>query len=369
MRIFVLALSCFALARFGFAQSSYTESMGNVSGIVDIPVHEAANGFDNDVLTFSGSGDVRNSAPSSGYPGASGSANVLLNEQFEDLTITGLTPNQLCVSIDITFGIRKSRNNENGSGFTVEYSTNGGGTWVSAGTVTLPTGAGTIGWYQRTLSGLPGNSNAFRFRKTSFNPGSSFRVDDVIIQGNGAGCSLPIELAVFEVKPASDHSVDIHWATASETNNDYFVLERATDQVSFAPIGRIEGAGTTTEWQEYTFHDASPAPGRNYYRLQQMDFDGKFTYSPVRSVLFPKDDQVVLFPSPVVDKLQVRLKEVPAEPLRWEMYDAAGRLVQSGEFDGEATEFEVPVRDLSPGTWLMRLVIGREVFVKQFTKG
>lgn len=368
MRIFLPALFCLAFARLSLAQSSYTETMGNVSGIVTIPAHEAAGGFDNDVLTFSGSGDVRNSAPSSGYPGASGGANILLNAQFEDLVITGLTPNQACVSMDLSFGIRKSRNAETGSGFAVQYSTDGGGSWVSAGTFTLPTGAGTIGWYQRTLTGLPGNANAFRFRKTSFNPGASFRVDDVVITGNGAGCSLPIELAVFEVKTGPNRSADLRWATASETNNDYFVIERATDQQSFAPIGRVSGAGTTTEWREYEFHDATPAPGRNYYRLQQMDFDGKYTYSPVRSAVFPKDDQVLLFPSPALDKLQVRLKEVPAEPLRWEIFDATGRLALAGEWAGETTQFEVGVQNLPSGTWLLRLVIGRQVMVKQFSK-
>ena len=149
MRIILTTLSLAVLYQFGLAQSSYTETMGDVSGIVNIPVHEAANAFDIDLLTYSGSGDVRNSAASTGYPGASGSANVLLNAQFEDLVITGLTPNQACVSMTLTFGIRKSRNNENGSGFAAEYSLDGGGSWTSAGTFTLPTGAGTIGWAYR----------------------------------------------------------------------------------------------------------------------------------------------------------------------------------------------------------------------------
>lgn len=368
MRIILTTLSLAVLYQFGLAQSSYTETMGDVSGIVNIPVHEAANAFDIDLLTYSGSGDVRNSAASTGYPGASGSANVLLNAQFEDLVITGLTPNQACVSMTLTFGIRKSRNNENGSGFAAEYSLDGGGSWTSAGTFTLPTGAGTIGWYQRTLTGLPGNCNAFRFRKTSFNPGSSFRVDDIIIQGNGAGCSLPIELAMFDVKAGADRSVDLHWATASELNNDFFTLERATDLSSFAPIGRVEGAGTSTEWRDYFFQDNNPAPGRNYYRIKQTDYDGKFTYSPVRSVNFPKEDQLQLFPSPALDKMQVRLKEVPAEPVRWEVFDAAGRLAKTGEWTSETTDFELDVRDLPSGTCLLRLTIGREVLVKPFAK-
>ncbi|MCC7504637.1 MAG: T9SS type A sorting domain-containing protein [Saprospiraceae bacterium] len=368
MRVFVLALLPIALSQTIVAQSSYTETLGNVSGIVTIAAHEAANNFDIDLLTYSGSGDVRNSAASNGYPGASGSANVLLNAQFEDLVITGLTPNEQCVSTTLTFGVRKSRNNENGAGFAAEYSTDGGNSWTSAGAITLPTGAGTIGWYQRTLSGLPGNANAYRFRKTSFNPGSSFRVDDIIIQGNGAGCSLPIELATFEVKASPDRSVNIHWATASERNNDFFTVEHATDLAEFSPLARIEGAGTTTEWQDYEFRHDNPAPGRNYYRLKQTDFDGAFTYSSVRSINFPKEDQVQLFPSPAVDKLQVRLKTVPAEPVRWEVYDAAGRLAQSGEWTSETTDFELDVRDLPPGNALLRLTIGREVLVKQFSR-
>lgn len=369
MRLFCTTMLFLFCASFAVAQSSYTETIGSVSGIVFIPDHEAANAFDNDNLTYSGSGDVRNSAPSTGqYTGASGGANVLLNQQNEDFIVTGLTPNQACVSIDLKFGLRKSRNNENGSGFAAEYSTDGGANWTSAGPVVLPTGSGTVGWYLVTLTGLPGNANAFRFRKVSFNPGSSFRVDDLIITGNGAGCSLPIELAAFDVKTRPDGSAELNWATASETNNHYFLVERAADGHSFVSIGRLEGAGTTTEWQSYSFRDEQPAPGRNYYRLKQVDFDEKYAYSPVRSVTFPRNDRLNVFPSPAADLMQVQLKDVPAEPVRWEIFDATGRLAQTGVWPGEATQFELEVGVLSPGTYLLRLVIGREVLAKSFSK-
>lgn len=342
--------------------------MGSVSGIVTIPAHEAANGFDNDNLTYSGSGDVRNSAPSNGYTGASAGANVLFNQQFEDFVVSGLTPNQACVSIDLKFGLRKSRDNENGSGFAAEYSTDGGANWFSAGPITLPTGSGTIGWYLVTLTGSPGNANAFRFRKLSVNPGASFRVDDLIITGNGTGCSLPVELTTFDAKARPNGSVELSWSTASETNNHYFQVERAADDQRYAPIGRVEGAGTTTEEQSYFFRDEQPLPGRNYYRLKQVDFDEQYAYSPVRSVVLPKNDQLNVFPSPAVDLMRVQLKEPPAEPVRWEVFDATGRLAQTGVWPGEATQFELDVVALPAGAYWLRLTVGREVLAKSFNK-
>jgi hypothetical protein len=87
----------------------------------------------------------------------------------------------------------------------------------------------------------------------------------------------------------------LEWATASETNNDYFQIERATNPVNWEAAGRIAGQGKSTSYQFYEFEDetaveyankASSADHTVYYRLKQVDFNGKFTYSNIKSVRF-----------------------------------------------------------------------------------
>jgi hypothetical protein len=112
------------------------------------------------------------------------------------------------------------------------------------------------------------------------------------------GSVLPVELTDFSVKP-SPVGFDLNWVTASENNNDYFSVERSTDGRTFASIGQVKGAGTTTEKQAYTFTDKNPLKGYNYYRLKQVDYDGNSEYSPVRSVRTGTKSSAILSPNPV----------------------------------------------------------------------
>ncbi len=101
--------------------------------------------------------------------------------------------------------------------------------------------------------------------------------------GQGGGSALPIELINFNVKP-KDNIVDIKWSTAAEKNNDYFSLERSGDGKTFEVIEKVDGAGNSNTVLNYHTTDTRPLPDKSYYRLKQTDFNGDFTYSPVRVI-------------------------------------------------------------------------------------
>jgi len=90
---------------------------------------------------------------------------------------------------------------------------------------------------------------------------------------------VPVELTSFtaSVNPAG-HAV-LNWTTASEINNKGFEVERRSENSQFVTIGFVEGYGTTTEEQNYVYVDRSVNPGTYYYRLKQVDFNGKYEYS------------------------------------------------------------------------------------------
>ncbi|MDR2963258.1 MAG: leucine-rich repeat domain-containing protein [Bacteroidales bacterium] len=94
---------------------------------------------------------------------------------------------------------------------------------------------------------------------------------------------LPVELTTFTAV-RSGVSVTIQWSTHSETNNDYFSVERSADGVNFQSIGEVAGAGTTTVAHRYSLIDYAPLTGISYYRLRQSDYNGTLSYSRVLSV-------------------------------------------------------------------------------------
>jgi fibronectin-binding autotransporter adhesin len=92
---------------------------------------------------------------------------------------------------------------------------------------------------------------------------------------------LPISLSSFTATLFKTH-VDVKWTTQSEINNDYFNVERSADNISYYSIGIVDGHGTTTQMNNYSFIDNNPLRGISYYRLRQTDFDGTSeTFSPV----------------------------------------------------------------------------------------
>ena len=94
---------------------------------------------------------------------------------------------------------------------------------------------------------------------------------------------LPVELLSFTAIRRNDN-VQLKWQTASETNNDFFNIERSEDGRHWQTLGKMDGAGNSSETLAYTWTDQSPLRGLSYYRLKQVDFDGRYAYSWVRSV-------------------------------------------------------------------------------------
>ncbi len=190
----------------------------------------------------------------------------------------------------------------------------------------------------------------------------TIRIDDFSISG-----ALPIELLSFHAK-ASDNSVLLSFATAIELNNAYFSIERSQDGVRFETIGQVNGAGTSTVKQDYLFTDKQPLKGTNFYRFKQVDFDGQFSYSPVVLVKTGQIGGLSLFPQPALDQLRVVLEPSTVDATDWQVYDFAGRLVQSGKLEAESTNFEISTSALMEGTYVLRLSNGQQAIIQQFQK-
>jgi Secretion system C-terminal sorting domain len=93
-----------------------------------------------------------------------------------------------------------------------------------------------------------------------------------------------------------------------------------------------------------------------------------FEYSPVRSVAFGRTNDAVLTPQPVRDQLNVELTEAFDSDANWQVFDFAGRLVQSGTLTGESKTFTADMTALTDGNYVLRIANGEAVITKQFQK-
>lgn len=115
---------------------------------------------------------------------------------------------------------------------------------------------------------------------------------------------LPIELLSFEAI-AVGRSIDLEWATASETNNEFFTIERSNDGQTWEEIAYIDGAGNSSNQIDYSWTDNTPLNGVSYYRLKQTDFDGEFSYSEIAAVELNGKNEIKVYPNPAKSSVTI----------------------------------------------------------------
>jgi hypothetical protein len=110
---------------------------------------------------------------------------------------------------------------------------------------------------------------------------------------------LPIELLSFDAVTIDNRYVELVWQTSSETNNNYFTIERSKDGNTWEAIDQIDGAGTSNVLNNYVNVDKNPHQGVSYYRLKQTDYDELYTYSQIRSAdISNKESSIKVYPNP-----------------------------------------------------------------------
>ncbi len=141
---------------------------------------------------------------------------------------------------------------------------------------------------------------------TLTNNSETIRLEYIIALNNGA---LPITLTNFDASIYNERTVLVEWVTESEVNNDYFEVEHSIDGINWTSIEKVEGAGNSSSEINYSMIDKNPNLSQvNYYRLKQVDFNGDYSYSEVRSVSFNKNEKSIsIYPNPVNNILTVNI--------------------------------------------------------------
>ena len=116
---------------------------------------------------------------------------------------------------------------------------------------------------------------------------------------DGAGVLLPVELIRFNAKLLQDKSIQLHWETAMEFNNEGFEVLHSSNGRDFEPIGWVVGHGNSYQLQQYDFVHDNPYAGDNYYQLRQRDYDRTTALSGVISIISEQNVAVDIYPNPI----------------------------------------------------------------------
>ncbi len=142
---------------------------------------------------------------------------------------------------------------------------------------------------------------------------------------NNVDNPLPIELLSFDAIQ-KENFVELIWQTASETNNDFFTIEKSTNTKDWTILDTIDGAGNSNSVINYRTNDMEPFTGISYYRLRQTDFDGSYSYSVNRVVNFITDLSInpILYPNPTTNNVIITGIE---SPFNLKIFSASGKLI------------------------------------------
>jgi hypothetical protein len=168
---------------------------------------------------------------------------------------------------------------------------------------------------------------------------------------------LPIELVGFNASCENDKEI-IRWTTATETNNDYFTIERSDDGATFYAAGTVSGNGTTTQLHTYSFTDPQPVRGNCYYRLRQTDYNGQNTVSPpivAEKCGTDNAGYIDAFSSGGLISIVTNLSDDVT--YKAEVYDAQGKLVISRDLSASAGENRFIINSEKPATGIYMISI------------
>jgi hypothetical protein len=218
------------------------------------------------------------------------------------------------------------------------------------------------------------NSSSNWFLQGIHQPTTGSNLEPVLHRRNLSGFSefgvgakntaLPVELLSFTAVCNNGAGL-LEWSTASEINNAYFVIEKSKDLKTFTAIAFMNGMGSTSQISKYEFIDKSLFKGNNYYRLKQVDDDGREVVLGVVVLNCDRENsqngQLIVYPNPFNDNLFVVVEDFYDTQFNLVVYDEIGKEVYRKKCTTETGFYQttLELRTLLPGVYYLHLVSDR----------
>lgn len=173
-------------------------------------------------------------------------------------------------------------------------------------------------------------------RNSSDNPHS-------YVVGDDCAGTLPITLLSFAAALQTDGNVAVTWSTATEQNNDHFLIGRSRDGRSFNTLAKVATGKNSATKKDYIVLDNFPANGLNYYRLTQVDRDGRSIVYGIKTVNVLKErGGIIVYPNPVSGtKINVEFPAPVLNKLNIKLLSTSGKVIYSGPFTPHGNSLQI----------------------------
>ena len=199
-----------------------------------------------------------------------------------------------------------------------------------------------------------GTSTSNAYYSAGSHPAAQYiSISNLTLTPTGSGCiTLPIEMTRF-YGTCSDNISELNWTTASEHNNDYFLLDQSLNGVDFETVATVDGAGTSTDEIDYSVRVSSEKG--SYFRLRQVDFDGRSEQTDVIYVAC-EEPEVDVFPNPFENQIVVKIDKKNVRRPVIKIRDLNGKEVfMLTLVEEHQNEYVLDLRTLNPGMYLLQI--------------
>ena len=166
---------------------------------------------------------------------------------------------------------------------------------------------------------------------------------------------VPVRLLSFTGRVVGKNEVQLDWVTTNEINSDRFDVERSANGINFSKIGTVAANNNGAVTNRYTLTDPSPLAGNNFYRLKEIDLNGRFIYSPVVKINFSGSGYVSVSPNPASDFVEVR---TDAKINAVQLIDGSGKLTRTWL---PSLTNKYSLTGISSGLYYLKLLMVNEV--------
>lgn len=184
---------------------------------------------------------------------------------------------------------------------------------------------------------------------------------------------MPVTLTTFSGTIKNDN-VLLNWETASETNNKGFDIERSFDGKTFVKIGFVPGSGTTSLKKTYTYTDIKVSQfnkDKVYYRLRQVDNDGKYDYSKTVPLNISRIVNWSVYPNPVNSQTAIQLSIENGSQVQIQIVNSQGQIVKSineGFLQEGFYTIPLEIQHIASGVYMVKLLMNDDVFTTKIVK-
>jgi len=181
---------------------------------------------------------------------------------------------------------------------------------------------------------------------------------------------VPVELTSFAANALKD-GIQLAWATATETNNKGFEIQRSSDSKAYVTIGFVDGNGTSTSAHNYSFLDKKASSVKYYYRLCQVDFDGSYKFSKVVETGGVTPSEFSLsqnYPNPFNPVTMITFAVANPEQVTLKVFNILGKEVATlinEKKEAGTYNVDFSAANLASGTYIYRLQAGAFVQTKK----